>query len=166
MVSETSAMDQKPARVVVIGIGNILMKDEGIGIYVINELINNGFHEKYDIEIIDGGITGLGMLEYMKDKEKVIIIDAIDFNSPPGTLFRFNYADNPAYKQATKYSIHQIDAIDSIDLLHNVYCHYPEIIIMGMQPYEIEIDMQLSDHANSKLSDLTALVVKELENAY
>jgi len=156
-------MDEETAKTLVIGIGNILMKDEGIGIHVINSLISNEAHKKYNVEIIDGGTTGLGILEYMRDKGKVIIIDAIDLGSPPGTLFRFGYADTPGYKQATKYSIHQVDIIDTIDILHNVYHHYPEIIIIGMQPYEIEIEMQLSENARPKLSELVNLVIKELQ---
>jgi hydrogenase maturation protease len=147
----------------VIGIGNILMKDEGIGIHVINLLIDQGFQEIPGLEIIDGGTAGLGMLEYMKDKQKVIIVDAVDFKQPPGTLYRFNYNDNESYKKAAKYSVHQIDVIDTIDILHNVYQHFPEIIIIGMQPCEIELDMQLSENAQLKLNELTGLVIKELE---
>jgi hydrogenase maturation protease len=158
-------MDREKKSTLVIGIGNILMKDEGIGIHVINTLINKDLHHNQDIEIIDGGTAGLGMLEYMKDKQKVIIIDAIDFKQPPGSLYRFNYSENDSYKKADKYSVHQIDVIDTIHILHTVYNHYPEIVIMGMQPFEIELEMNLSENAQEKLKELTDLVMKEIEAA-
>lgn len=152
-------------KTLIIGIGNMLMKDEGIGIHAIHLLIDKNLDETADIEIVDGGTLGIGLLEYMKDKSKIIIIDAIDLKEAPGSIFRFNFNDINGYFQHPKFSMHQIDILDTINILHTLYNHFPEIIVIGMQPFDVSLGMQLSEQAQNRLNELLNLVIKEIHHS-
>lgn len=156
-------MPFKNKKILIIGIGNVLMKDEGIGIHAIHKLVEKNFILSPEIEIIDGGTMGLGILEYMKDKNMIIIIDAVDFKQAPGTIYKFNFNSIKNYKKHPEYSMHQIDILDTINILHTLYNHFPDIIVIGMQPFDISFGLQLSEVAQNKLDELLELVIHELQ---
>ena len=70
----------------VIGIGNILLRDDGIGVHLINELQTENF--KYDVDLIDGGTSTFDLLGYFLDNEKIIVVDSLKGGHEPGTIYR------------------------------------------------------------------------------
>jgi Ni,Fe-hydrogenase maturation factor len=73
--------------VLVVGVGNILMGDDGVGVRVVHE-ISRRFHLPEGVEILDGGTSGLELLSYFSDRELVIIVDAVKSGLPPGTVVK------------------------------------------------------------------------------
>ncbi len=119
----------------VIGAGNLLLSDEGMGIHIVNKLKSEGSFS--DTEFIDIGTSTLDIGSYLSDCiEKIVIIDCI--NTPEykaGTVFRLTLEDLRV-RQLNKFSLHQLELVDSLKLL-SIANNLPPIIIIGVVPKNI-----------------------------
>ena len=107
-------MDEKGGKpIVVLGVGNILLRDEGVGVRVIERMQERYVFPPY-VELVDGGVMGLSLLAVVKDAEHLIIIDAVRKNEEPGTLYRFTGDEIPK-RVCQKTSLHQVDRWDRLD---------------------------------------------------
>ena len=152
------------ADVLVIGMGNVLMQDEGIGVRAVEEL-----ESRYDVksapgkvvDLMDGGTTGTELLEPMRGVKHLIVADAINTGDPAGTIVRIADEQVPAFFQ-TKLSNHQLGLSDLLALL-SLQGQSPEhITIIGMVPHHLENKLGLSPEAQSGLDDMVEQLVKEL----
>jgi len=82
-------------KVLVMGVGSILMTDEGIGIRAVEELLKR-YRFPENVEVLDGGTSGIELLSYISGRDYLIIIDAIKSGNPPGTVLRVEGEDVPA----------------------------------------------------------------------
>ncbi len=149
-------------KLVIIGIGNLLLMDEGIGVHTINEL------EKYDlprsVEIYDGGTGGFKLIDLMHETKKVIFIDAVETGKAPGTIITFKSKDVHSLRPKKKYSLHDTDLLEVIkmtELLDNP----PEIEIMGIQPKIINYGTTLSKELTDSMSNIINTVLSRIEEA-
>ena len=147
-------------KIVVIGIGNLLLMDEGIGVHTINEL------ERYDlpnnVEIYDGGTGGFKLIDLMHNTKKVIFIDAVDIDKAPGTITIFKSKDVRSLYPKKKYSLHDTDLLEVIkmtELLDNP----PEIEIVGIQPKTINYGTTLSKELADSMSNIVSTVRRRIE---
>ena len=140
-----------PKTIVIIGIGNYLMGDEGAGIHAVELLRSQKFVD--DIEIIDGGTIGVALLHIMRGKKLVIIIDCADFNGKPGEIKVFDPANlkrdaNPVI------DLHATDLLSTLELAKSTQ-NYPDIIrIIGIQPENIGMTTSLSEKVTASLNSL------------
>jgi len=143
----------------VLGVGNLLLSDEGIGIHAIRKLVDSQVLPE-DIEIVDGGTAGLNLLTYLEGVDRLVIIDAVETGGPPGTLVRIAGDRVPAYL-ALKISPHEITLPDFLaaSKLRDLYPN--EVIIWGMQPGSLEVGIDLSADVEEKLSALVDHVIEE-----
>ncbi|MEE9524580.1 MAG: HyaD/HybD family hydrogenase maturation endopeptidase [Thermodesulfovibrionales bacterium] len=152
---------RKDKDIVVVGIGNTLMSDDGAGVFAVQELI-----EKYDypdnVELIDGGTKGLDLLPFVEGKEKLLFIDAINLNSLPGTIGELTKEEIPGYF-ATKLSVHQIALPDLIGAGNLLGTLPEEIHLIGIQPESIEIGYGMTPHVKKNFNDLLSRVIAKLE---
>src|SRR5210317_2180699 len=93
----TTALIKKPEispqkSIAVLGLGNILLRDEGIGVRIAERLINN-FIFSPAVKVIDGGILGFGLINEIQDIQKLIVVDAVKAGEAPGTIYRFTQND-------------------------------------------------------------------------
>ena len=147
--------------VLIIGMGNVLMQDEGIGVRAAEEL-ECRFHIPQDVEIMDGGTTGTELFGPMKGRKHLIIADGVNSSSPSGTLITLKDAQVPAFFQ-TKISNHQLGVSDLLALLQ-VSGDQPEhVTIIGMVPHSLENKLGLSPQAEAGLDEMVAMLVGELE---
>lgn len=154
----------KNCKIILVGVGNILMKDDGFGIHVIKLLQENiNIIQKKEVEILEAGTHGIDIVEYFLEKKKIIIIDAIKLGNPPGTIYKFSYNDFNIYKNYRELSLHQVNIISAINVLNLFYNQYPEIVIIGIEPSEIDYDLNLSEIVKIKLYDIIDLILKEIE---
>jgi hydrogenase maturation protease len=149
-----------PAPLVVLGLGNPLMTDDGLGLAALERL-----RESYDmppgVELVDGGTWGLNLLPVIEDAGGVILIDAIDTGAAPGTPVRIERAQLPRYL-GTKLSPHQVDLRDVIALAELRGTLPRQTVALGLQPERVELGNTLSDVLRCRLDDLVALVAQEL----
>ncbi|MFG1419358.1 HyaD/HybD family hydrogenase maturation endopeptidase [Xanthobacter sp. V0B-10] len=141
-------------RILVLGIGNILWADEGFGVRVLEALDRD--HDFPDhVTLLDGGTQGLYLLPYLEETDGLVIIDAVDYGLPPGTLHVLVDAEVPAVLATRKVSLHQTGFQEILGLLA-LRGHTPaRIVLVGVQP---EV---LDDYGGG----LTATVAGQIEAA-
>lgn len=143
----------------VLGVGNLLLSDEGIGIHAVRRLLEAQVLPD-DVEIVDGGTAGLNLLYYLEGVERLVIIDAVQTGGPPGTLVRLAGDRVPAY-MALKVSPHEITLPDFLAAarLRDLYPH--EVIIWGMQPESLDVGVDLSPAVEAQMHLLLDCVIAE-----
>lgn len=142
----------------VIGIGNILRKDDGVGVHVIKELekqLDNSF-----VELVDGGTSTLDMLNYFLDYEKVVVIDCLRAGYEPGTIYKIKPEEIKDYNKEN-LSIHDVQILDVVKIA-NMFGKHPQVMIFGVEPKEISFDLEISDTIKNKIPEVVNLVKLEL----
>lgn len=147
-------------KITILGIGNTLFSDEGVGVHVL-PLLEEIYAGDPTIEIIEGSTDGIKLLGPVEDAEYLIVIDAINAGKPAGTLITLEDEQIPAYF-GIKMSIHQM-GFQEVLLAAKLRERYPKHIIMfGMQPSSLELGVQLTEVNQEKLPDLANLVKNQI----
>ena len=147
-------------RVVVLGIGNILLSDEGVGVRVI-ERLDQTYRLPPEVEIIDGGTCGMEMLEQLEDLDALIVVDCVRFGQPPATPVLLRDDDVPVFFK-TKLSPHQVSLSDVLASLEFTNRAPKRTVIIGMQPASLELGMELTPAVAARVDELLAMTVAEL----
>ncbi len=142
----------------IVGVGNILMGDEGFGVRVIQYLAKKDLPE--NISLIDAGTGFFNIASNLSKYEKVIIIDIARGGKAPGTIYRFTESDIKS-DTAESVSLHDFGVIESLKLERLVRKIPDNIIFYGIEPYKIELSMELSDFLKDKVSKVAEIVLKE-----
>ncbi|MFZ5640774.1 MAG: HyaD/HybD family hydrogenase maturation endopeptidase [Bacillota bacterium] len=147
-------------RVLVLGVGNDLLTDEGIGVHVARRLANEPLPP--DVTVYDGGVGGIDLLEVIQGCDRLIIVDAVNAQAEPGTVFRFRPDEVECILREHKTSLHQVDLFDTIKIARFLgSC--PEIVVIGIQPKEIDWGLALTPELTVILPGILALVRDEIE---
>jgi hydrogenase maturation protease len=146
-------MAKKP--VLVLGVGNILYGDDGIGSEVINVLSQT--ISDPGIELIDGGVGGYGLIDYLDGREKVIIIDAVNMEMQAGTCREFAPDDVSLVERLKPVSLHDTNVLDVVNLARSVY-QMPEIRFVGIQPARVAQGIGLSEELQAKKEEIVGCV--------
>jgi len=145
--------------VLVLGLGNILLSDEGVGVKAVEELQN-----RYDcsdaVEIVDGGTMGLELLPYFEERSHILIVDAVKSGNEPGTVTRIE--DPPAFLQE-KTSPHQIGLPDVLRIAAITGSLPRNVILLGIEPKQLSTGLDLSAEVALNLNRLVEMVVEELD---
>jgi len=129
--------DQTPARVLVLGIGNLLWADEGFGVRCVEAMASRVALPDH-VRLLDGGTQGLYLLPFLEEADALIVFDAIDFGLEPGRLMVLRDGDVPAFMGAKKMSLHQTgfqDVLATAELLDRCPAR---LTLIGCQPVELE----------------------------
>lgn len=154
----TSNPDMK--RKVVLGLGNILNRDEGLGVQAL-KLLDSQLGDHPEVELLDGGVLGLNLLMVVEDCSHLLILDAVDAKKPAGTVIELSKKEIPLYT-GIKLSQHQITFQEVLGLA-NVRGKLPEYLhLVGIQPADLSIGFGLSDSVESSLPQVTVRAQKVL----
>ncbi|MCX7911942.1 MAG: hydrogenase maturation protease, partial [Dehalococcoidales bacterium] len=134
-------------RVVVIGVGNLLLRDEGIGIHVIRAL--ERLDLPGDVRVMDGGTSPEAIL-FARAREKLVIVDAARAGGKPGMVYRFHPQDL-ATMHGSSLSAHEMGVAENLHLMGLTAGHPEEIVIIGIEPKEIDWGTELSPELREKL---------------
>jgi len=150
-----------PAGTVVIGLGNPLMGDDGLGLAALQEL-ERGWTFDPPVEMLDGGSWGMNLLHDIERAERLLFIDAIDAEAPPGASVVVERDELPKYF-ALKLSPHQID-LKEVLALAELRGTLPEhTVAYGRQPATIELSTELSPVVRDGVPSLIARIIQRLE---
>ncbi|WP_425060689.1 Hydrogenase 2 maturation protease [Sporomusa carbonis] len=130
-------------KTIVLGIGNILMRDEGFGVRVIEEFTRS-YAFPDSVEVLDGGTLGMELLRFINGAGRLLIIDAINGGDAPGAFYQFAGDQVKAYFRH-KVSMHELGIQDVLAALELLGQPVEEIVVMGVQPAVIDIGLELSD---------------------
>lgn len=148
--------------IIVLGLGNILYGDEGFGVRVAEQL-----YTRYDfpdnVEIIDAGTLGQALLRFIEKADRLLILDAIDFDLPPGTLIFKDNNEIPSYLTAHKMSLHQTSFSELIGLATLQRQLPKEMVLIGMQPISLEYGTSLSTEVLNSLDEAVNRALTQLK---
>lgn len=149
---------KEPPRVVVIGVGNLLLRDEGIGIHTIKALEEINLHQ--DVKIIDGG-TAPDLIAYTKARDKLIIIDAAKAGGKPGTIYRFQPQDLATDRESV-ISVHELGVEQNLRLMALMGNKPSEIVIIGVEPKKMDWGTELSPELQPVIPEIIKVVLEEI----
>lgn len=147
-------------KIMVMGVGNILLSDEGLGVRFLDELAKNALPA--NVELLEGGTAGLELVHLIQDVDFLIIIDALNANAEPGALFRFQPEDLQIIPKQYEVSFHQIGIVEVLTMA-NVLGKAPKTLIFGIQPKSLEWGLEISPEIEVLFPRLTELVLKEID---
>jgi hydrogenase maturation protease len=149
--------------VLVLGIGNVLWADEGFGVRAV-EALHAAFEFPAGVELMDGGTLGLNLYEPVALARRVLVLDAIDFSLPPGTLRVLRGDEVPAWGR-TKLSPHQTGFNDVLALAQLNGREPESIVAIGVQPVDLsDFGGSLTGPVRARLPEAVALAAQEVGN--
>jgi len=159
---------QNARRVLIVGVGNILLKDEGIGVHVVGQL------QKQDlpgnVEVIDGGTAGLDILLSQNGPYKLVVIDAIKAGKEPGTIYksRFKPKEKDRFMrvfnraETSQISLHQVGLLDALKAAEKMQCAPEQVVVIGVEPSEISPGLELTTQVRQSVPQVVKEVLKEI----
>jgi hydrogenase maturation protease len=145
--------------VLILGIGNILLRDEGVGVRVVEAMRDTPLPP--DAELADGGTSGANLVDLVADRRKVIVIDALDAEAEPGSVFRL-HAEDLMPRRGESISLHELGLLDTLAMASRLGCAPREVVVFGIQPKEINPGLSLSSEVQAALPKAIGAVLDEL----
>jgi len=157
--------------VLILGLGNILLKDEGIGVHVVRELQKQQLPS--NVEIIDGGTAALEVLLTRKDLDKLVVIDAVRAGKKPGTIYKARFKGEQKGEitkifggdKDRKISLHQVGLIGALAAVEKLDCAPVEIVIIGVEPGQVDYGLELTEPVKRRLRRIIKTVLEEINDA-
>ncbi len=146
--------------ILVLGVGNILMHDEGLGVRVVEHLAAN-YEFSPNVELMDGGAGGLRLTEELTGHDSVIVVDAVMNGGTPGDLYRLE-GDDLKLSLTFKQSMHETDLLETMACCE-IIGHRPNCVVLGMEPLNIEgFSLELTPPCQAAFPALVARVLDEI----
>lgn len=148
------------AKTLVIGVGNRILSDEGVGVHVIERLLAS-YIIPPDVLVLDGGTLGLDLLYYLQGVENLLMVDAVELRRDAGTLVRMVNDEVPAFL-SLKMSPHQVGIPDMMAVAKMKDLYPANVILWGVEPDSLDLGMELSPIVEAKVPLLIEEVLKQL----
>lgn len=149
--------------ITVLGIGNILLTDEGFGVRVIEKLYDE-YEFPENVSLVDGGVLGINLLGVIAEAKHLIVVDAVKNKQPPGTLYRLEKDELPE-RILLKNSLHQTDFLETLTLCQAIDQVPQTTVVLGVEPEDIlthSVDM--TPTVAARVDEMMDLVLRELDH--
>ena len=154
-------MDQiKSNPIVLLGVGNILLTDEGFGVHVVNQL-QEDYVFNPPITILDGGTMGMELLTYMRGMTKLLLVDAINGGDAPGTVYEFPYEEMNSYFTEA-ISVHEVGMQDILRIRTLQEDPLEDAVVIGVEPENLELGLDLSETTQVVVKDVKERILAVL----
>jgi len=153
--------DGSPVQTLVLGVGNLLMSDEGVGVHVIQRLVAE-YELPEKVQVLDGGTLGMDLLYYLEGVENLLLIDAVEARQEPGTLIRLEDDQVPAFL-SLKISPHQLGVPDMLAAAKLKDAYPQRIVLWGVQPKLLGIGLDLSPKVESLVDIIIEHILDQLQ---
>lgn len=144
----------------VVGIGNLIMGDDGVGVRVVQQLAQDRTLPA-GVRLLDGGTLGLDLLHHLEGVERLLFVDAVDWGAAPGSLIRMEGDEIPELF-ATRLSPHQVGLQDLLAVADLQGLTFDTMVLWGVQPATIDLGMDLSPAVAERFPELVAQVMNEI----
>ena len=150
-----------PIKIVVLGMGNLLLKDEGIGVHVAHALQGEPPpDDNVELEVIDGATLPDAPL-YFEEVDKLIVVDAVQAGGEPGIVYRF-CPEDIALDNRILTSLHQISLLENLWLMERFRQKPREVVIIGIEPEDMNWGLELSETLKRRMPQIIEVVRKEI----
>ncbi len=147
-------------QVLLLGIGNILLQDEGVGVHVVQQVTQH-YTLPENVLALDGGTMGLELLPYLDDADQLLIIDAVDAARPPGTIVTLVDDEIPAVLHH-KLSPHHVGLADVLAVARMRGTLPEQVVLVGVQPASLDVGMTLSPTIQARLPAILQAVADQM----
>ncbi len=147
-------------RTLILGLGNPLQGDDGVGCYIAETLQRQTLPD--DVEVIDGGTPGIGLLNLFEGRQCVIIVDAAEMGMNAGEYRRFEPHEIVLTGSNQRFSLHRTGVIDALALARVLNIALPKIVFFGVQPARVEWRETLSPAVQAALPRVIEAVLREV----
>lgn len=164
MLDEATSKGPRASRIkaVVLGMGNLLLKDEGIGVHVAHALEGTASSGAGELEVIDGG-TLPDVFLLLDGVDKLIVVDAVQAGGEPGAIYRFSPNDIEVNDQVLT-SLHQVSLLQSLKLAEGLGRGPRNTVIIGVEPQETDSGVELSAKLKERIPQIIKVVLKEISS--
>jgi len=151
--------------ILILGLGNPLQGDDGIGCRVAEELVGASVTAPLpdDVEVMDGGTPGVGLLNFFEGRKRVIIVDAAEMGIAPGEFRGFTPHEITLTGSSERFSLHRSGVADALALAEALKIELPEIIFFGVQPASVAWRDSLSPQVQAAVPQVIEAVLNELK---
>ena len=146
----------------IIGAGNILCRDDGIGVHIVQELQKHDLPD--NVSLMDAGTATLDAFFEVAHTHKVIVIDAVKGGGAPGSIYRFPLDSVSPDSRFKVTSLHQISLHESFNMARLILDRVPEVIVIGVEPERIDLGTELSPSIQKKYKEIIDIVKLEIKN--
>lgn len=151
---------KKVKPVLVLGIGNLLLKDEGVGIHLVQKMMK--MHLPKNVEVLDGGTASLDLISYLEGRKKIVVVDCVRGGHKPGTIYLLT-PENIEKDEKKILSLHQVDFQETLNLFSKLKKKMPKVVIIGIEPKDYSSwGMELSPVIKRRVPKIIGLVKKEI----
>ncbi len=151
----------REGKIVIMGVGNLLLGDEGVGVHLIQKLREMQLGE--GIELVDGGTSLLDFIPQAEDVSKLIIVDAVKLGGKPGTTYKICVDDSLLKCAKGMISLHQLGVVETLAIAQKMG-KLPHTIIIGIEPKEIGYGLELSPEVERETGKMVNLILEEVRN--
>jgi hydrogenase maturation protease len=149
----------RPVPLLVLGLGNVLCGDDGLGVVAVH-LLRRGYQAPAGVSVLDGGTLGLSLLPYLEEAREAILVDAIRGDGPPGTLVRIE-GEEVAPAVAARLSVHQVGVADLLEGARWRETYPSRVILLGLVPESLDLGLERTAAVEAALPGLVERVVEE-----
>ena len=146
--------------ILVLGIGNVLLTDEGIGVRALKEL-ERKFIFPPEVGLLDGGTAGIELLRHIRNRDHLIIIDAMKCGQKPGTVVRLEGMEVPTAFR-TRISPHQLGLSDLLAAAMLTDELPKNLMLFGVEPERIDVGLDLTETVEANVDKLVEAIADEL----
>ena len=161
-------MEENKKPILVLGIGNFLFKDGGVGVHVARKMM--GMNLPPDVEVVEGGLRAVGFIPLTEGKKKVVIITATKAGGTPGTIYRFTDRDFEEKTKGYFRTVEESKLLMDLDAARMIGKYPEEVIFIAIEPEDIgdlgamNLDSTLTPVIEGKLPEIIETVMKEIRN--
>lgn len=147
-------------KILVLGIGNLLLTDDGVGVHAVQTLQRENWPD--NVTLLDGGTFTQDIFYLFKGYDRLLILDIVHAGREPGSLYRLT-EEQLVHNDSQRLSIHDIDLLDSLRMAGQLHGSRPEMIIVGMEPADYtNWSMELSPAVRERFPDFVELARREI----
>lgn len=145
--------------IVILGVGNLLLSDEGFGVHAAEMLAREAFGP--GVSVVEGGTDGFGLFHVIREADHLIVVDAIRGGGTPGSIYRFERGAAPGGRLPPLHSAHQVGILEVLELAELIG-GAPAAVFLGVEPGSLEIGLELSPAVAARLPRVVELVHAEV----
>ena len=147
--------------ILILGLGNPLQGDDGVGCRVARELDERTLPD--GVEVMDGGTPGVGLLNLIEGRQRVIIVDAAEMDQAAGSVVRFRPKDVTLTGSGQRFSLHRSGVADALALASELVLPLPEIVVFGVQTEHIDWNDSLSPQVLAAVPRVIEAVLNQVK---
>jgi hydrogenase maturation protease len=148
--------------ILILGVGNLILSDEGVGVHVAQRMMEMDLPP--GVRVVEGGTDGFGLINVILEADRMILIDAVRGGGAPGSIYRFDVEECNPFPDLFKTSVHQISILEVVNI-SGLIGSTPRTTVIGVEPQSLEMGMELSPVIEAKVPRVIEIVMEEVKAA-